>query len=158
MASKHSDISLAPHQNIVEERNENKKFTTRVTKLSALACNDVASSSFNIDVAAKESQNFIQALGAKGGLQEMVAAQILSIHRLQQLTMSMLASGDKVNIEVKQYFTNTAIKLANVFVQQANLLSRLQGDGVQKIVVERVDVHSGGQAIVGNVNGGSVKK
>jgi hypothetical protein len=50
---------------------------------------------------------------------------------------------------------NTAIKLSNTFVQQAALLAKLQGGGAQKIVVERVDVHQGGQAIVGSIQGGA---
>lgn len=52
-----------------------------------------------------------------------------------------------------KYYTNTAIKLANTFSQQANLLHKLQGNSNQKMTVERVHVHDGGQAIVGNVQG-----
>jgi hypothetical protein len=36
----------------------------------------------------------------------------------------------------------------------SNALAKLQGVGGQKIVVERVDVHQGGQAVVGNIQGG----
>ena len=39
-------------------------------------------------------------------------------------------------------------------MQQANTLAKLQGVGGQKIIIERVDVHQGGQAIVGNIQGG----
>ncbi|KTD31197.1 hypothetical protein Lmor_2804 [Legionella moravica] len=49
--------------------------------------------------------------------------------------------------------TNAIVKLANCFVQQTNILAKLQGVGGQKIIVERVDVHQGGQAIVGNIQG-----
>ncbi len=83
-------------------------------------------------------------------LQEMLAAQMLTIHQLQQISMAFAAKSNQPNN--KQYFTNTAIKLANTFVQQASLLSRLQGNGGQQINVKQVDVHQGGQAIVGNVN------
>ena len=58
------------------------------------------------------------------------------------------------NHELKQYFTNATVKLANCFVQQANMLAKLQGAGLQKIIVERVEVHQGGQAVVGNVQSG----
>lgn len=56
-------------------------------------------------------------------------------------------------LELKKYYTNAAIKLANCFTQQANILAKLQGIGGQKIIVERVDVHQGGQAVVGNIQG-----
>lgn len=39
-------------------------------------------------------------------------------------------------------------------LQQATLLAKLQGGIGQKIIVEHVDVHQGGQAIVGNIQGG----
>ena len=57
--------------------------------------------------------------------------------------------------EAAQYYTNTAIKLSNCFVSQANLLAKLQGGCGQKIIVERVDVSHGGQAVIGTVSGGA---
>lgn len=55
--------------------------------------------------------------------------------------------------EAVQYYTKTSIKLANIFVQQATLLANPQGGIGQKIIVERVDISHGGQAVIGNVNG-----
>nr|HAT8715386.1 hypothetical protein [Legionella jordanis] len=75
-----------------------------------------------------------------------------SIHELQQTTMAFAISC--TDLELKKYYTNAAIKLANCFTQQASVLAKLQGVGGQKIIVERVDVHQGGQAIVGNIQGG----
>ena len=49
-------------------------------------------------------------------------------------------------------------RLANCFVQQANMLTKLQGIAGQKITVERVVVNQGGQAVVGNIQGGQIKK
>jgi len=90
-------------------------------------------------------------MGVNDGLQAMLAAQMLSIHELQQRTMAYANASD--NLELKRYCTNTTVKLANCFVQQANILAKLQGIGGQKIIVERVDVHQGGQAVVGNIQG-----
>lgn len=76
---------------------------------------------------------------------------MLSIHQLQQRTIAYANACD--DLELKMYCTNTTVKLANCFVQQANILAKLQGVGGQKIIVERVDIHQGGQAIVGNIQG-----
>lgn len=65
----------------------------------------------------------------------------------------MAMANQTSHMEARQCFTNNGIKLANVFVQQANLLTRLQGTGGHRITVERVDVHHGGQAVVGSVIG-----
>ena len=86
----------------------------------------------------------------------MLAAQMLSIHHLQQRSMTYANACE--GMKLQQYYTNAAIKLSNCFVQQANMLAKLQGVGGQKIIVERVDVHQGGQAIVGNIQGGMGNK
>jgi hypothetical protein len=138
---------------------EQEQFHKRVVSLNAIACSFHKGESDN--GAKLESQASLNALNAGDGLQEMLAAQMLSIHQLQQMANGM-AFKHLADNRYGQYFINTTVKLANTFVQQANLLSKLQGDGQQRIVVERVDVHQGGQAVVGNVNapspGDKVKK
>lgn len=151
MIEKNQDISTTITKEISKSNNEKNQLTNRIIRLNALACNNYNREDFDIDLAMNKSQGELKALCAAGGLQEMLAAQMLSVHRLQQLSIASVTEAEHPSI--KQYFTNTAIKLANTFVQQANLLSRLQGNGGQKIIVEHVDVHSGGQAIVGNITG-----
>jgi hypothetical protein len=129
-----------------------EKFIGNVIHDNALACNNVRSEKFNLEKAKKVSECGMTALNVHGGLQAMVAAQMLAIHDLQQKSM-IYANGCSVSdLESKQYFTNTAIKLSNTFCTQAQLLAKLQGLGGQKLVVERVDVSHGGQAVIGNIN------
>jgi hypothetical protein len=47
---------------------------------------------------------------------------------------------------------NRATKLMRTFASQVEALCRYRGKGEQKMVVEHVNVHKGGQAIVGPVN------
>lgn len=129
--------------------NKHKGFNKRTIRLNALASSMVKSDNFDVEQAEQESQEGLAALAAKGGLQEMLAAQMLSIHNLQQQAMTLAIR--TTHLKNIQYFTNAAVKLANCFTQQANTLSRLQGHISHKITVEHVDVHHGGQAIVGNV-------
>jgi len=51
-------------------------------------------------------------------------------------------------------------KLARTFTSQVEALNRHRGKGQQKVTVEHVHVHEGGQAIVGNVSqgGGGAQK
>ena len=121
-------------------------------RTSATACNNVNNKDFDLDKAKRQSENDLIALQCEGSLQAMLAAQILSIHKLQQTSLA-LAHG--LSFEgVGKYYINTAIKLSNTFIQQANLLAKLQGVVGQKIIVERVDISNGGQAVIGTVNGG----
>ncbi len=132
-------------------RDAKEKFNRHIIQKNAAAISDISAHNFDINKARQISQNALAALDAKDGLQSMLAAQILSIHELQQRSMVYAHAAD--DLELKKYFTNATIKLANCFVQQANTLAKLQGVGGQKIIIERVDVHQGGQAIVGNIQG-----
>lgn len=99
------------------------------------------------------SREGLTALATNEGLQAMLASQLILIHHLQQTAMTMVNA--LTFSETSQYYMNTAIKLSNTFVQQASLLAKLQGAIGQKFVVERVDVHDGGQAVIGAVNSGT---
>jgi len=50
---------------------------------------------------------------------------------------------------------NLAVKLLRTYTAQPEALQRYRGNGQQKATVEHVHVHSGGQAIVGAVTGGT---
>lgn len=118
---------------------------------NAPACNNMNHKDFDLEKAKKQSENDLIALQCDDGLQALLAAQMLSIHKLQQTSLA-LAHG--LSFEgVGKYYINTAMKLSNVFVQQANLLAKLQGKTGQKIIVERVDISHGSQAVIGTING-----
>ena len=63
--------------------------------------------------------------------------------------------------KIKELNANLAIKFQRTFVAQIEALQKLRGKGGQRVTVEHVHIHEGGQAIVGNVNhvpgGGGVK-
>ncbi len=133
-----------------------ENFNRHIIHENAIATNNIKAENFDLDKAKQQSTDAMVALGTDGGLQLMLAAQMLSIHKLQQRTMLYANASD--NLELQKYYTNSTVKLANCFVQQANILAKLQGVGGQKIIVEHVDVHQGGQAIVGNIQGGMGNK
>ena len=134
-----------------KETEAKEKFIRHIVHNNASATHDIRSDEFDLEQAKQKSRNAMSAMGVHDGLQAMLVAQMLSIHQLQQRTIAYANACD--DLELKKYCTNTTVKLANCFVQQANILAKLQGIGGQKIIVERVDVHQGGQAIVGNIQG-----
>ncbi|KTD01971.1 hypothetical protein [Legionella feeleii] len=133
------------------EKRAKQRFKNRVIRKNAISTSNVMSDTFNINEAKKESHEALTALNVTTSLQSMLVAQMLSVHELQQRTIAF-AHGSS-HADIKKYYINSAVKLANCFVQQANLLAKLQGIAGQKIIVERVDVHQGGQAIVGTIQG-----
>ena len=51
-----------------------------------------------------------------------------------------------------------ANKLSRTYTTLLEALNRHRGKGQQKVTVEHVHVHEGGQAIVGNVEGGGMQR
>lgn len=97
-----------------------------------------------------ESNDFLQSLDADDTLKTMLATQMAAIHDIQQREF-LFAMQKSILPEKRQQHINAVTKLSNVFIQQISLMQKLQGKGQQKVTVEHVHVHEGGQAIVGNV-------
>jgi hypothetical protein len=107
----------------------------------------------DIDAALAKTLDSMIALKDNNNLEIMLITEMLSIHNLQQAIMSA-TNIDPHNSSLTRYLTNTAIKLTNTFTQQAQLLEKLQTKNIspKPVIVKKVNVHNGGQAIVGNVN------
>lgn len=84
------------------------------------------------------------------GLEVMLAAQMLGTHEAaaECLRRAMLP---EQTFEGREMALKNAQKLMTLYTQQLAALDKHRGKGQQKIIVERVTVQSGGQAIVGNV-------
>lgn len=141
---------------LIANNDKESDFKNQLIHDNALANNTYTKENFDLDREKQASKEAIAGLNASNGLQSMLAAQMLSIHKLQQ--KSLCYAQNVKDYKLEKYYVNSGVKLANCFVQQANLLAKLQGLGGQKITVERVEVHQGGQAIVGNIQGGSSNK
>lgn len=93
----------------------------------------------------------------KDTIEAMLAAQMLAIHNaaMKNLTRAngLLSSRSYKEIELGAKAFNVANKLARTYATQVEALQRYRGKGQQKMVIEHVNVNSGGQAIIGNVEG-----
>jgi hypothetical protein len=111
--------------------------------------------------AAARQQDMIAAgiagIAPKDALEEMVAAQMLAVHDAA-MECFKYASDDDLS-QGSQNYLNQAGKLSRTFAMLLDALNRHRGKGMQKITVEHVHVHSGGQAVVGVVEapGGGVQ-
>ena len=90
----------------------------------------------------------------------MLSAQIVATHNqaMECLKRAMIKSQP---FEIAASYRNQAIKLLRTYTAQMEALKRYRTGGQQKMIIEHVHVHKGGQAIVGSVNpggGGEDKK
>lgn len=93
----------------------------------------------------------LRGIHAKDELESLLAAQIAATHNLAMefLRQASLREQTTFGIDVN---VNRATKLLRCFTAQVEALHRYRGKGEQKMVVEHVHVHNGGQALVGQVN------
>ncbi len=92
-------------------------------------------------------------------IEGMLASQMVATHIASIKAMRRLKNSDTVPQQDSN--GNLAIKLMRTFTAQIEALNRYRGKGQQKMTVEHVHVHAGGQAIVGNVThpeGGGLQK
>ncbi len=100
---------------------------------------------------------FYEELAAQGAAEGMLAAQMVGTHSaaLDCLRRAAIPGqsdwGRDSNLKHAQ-------KLMSLYAQQVAALDKHRGRGQQKVTVEHVHVHSGGQAIVGNVEKGGERQ
>jgi hypothetical protein len=99
-------------------------------------------------------------IGPQDELEGMMAAQLLAAHNAAMECFRRAMNGEQT-LEGQRENLNQANKLARTFATLLETLNRHRGKGQQKVTVEHVHVHPGGQAVVGVVEpqgGGAPQK
>jgi hypothetical protein len=94
----------------------------------------------------------VSGIGARDEVEGMLATQMVATHFAAMSVLRRLKGSE--TIPQQDSNGNLTIKLLRTFTMQAEALQRYRGKGPQKVTVEHVHVHSGGQAIVGTVHPG----
>jgi hypothetical protein len=106
-----------------------------------------------------EALQFRAALAALAGirphdeLEAMLAAQLLASHHAAMECYRRAMIGDQT-FGGRRENLNQANKLSRTHATLLEALNRHRGKGQQKVTVEHVHVHAGGQAVVGTVEAG----
>jgi len=101
-----------------------------------------------------------ETIGATNSLEKMLAHQMAACHNagmnlIQKINYAIDDIGNHKDDDLRlQRMTNTATKLMTTFQQGMKTIQQTRSGGEQKMTVEHVHVHDGGQAVVGNVQGG----
>jgi hypothetical protein len=99
-------------------------------------------------------------IGPKDELEGMIAAQLLAAHNAAMECYRRAMIGEQ-SFEGRRENLSQANKLSRTYAVLLDTLNRHRGKGQQKVTVEHVHVHSGGQAVVGvaeTPGGGSQRK
>ena len=89
-------------------------------------------------------------INPKDELEGMLATQAIACHNASMACFQRASNPDQT-YEGRKEHLNQANKLSRTFVTLLDALNKHRGKGQQKVTVEHVHVHEGGQAIVGTV-------
>ena len=92
-------------------------------------------------------------IGPRDELEGLLAAQMIAVHNATMECHRRAMLGEQTFEGRKEALTQ-ANKLSRSYASLLEALNRHRGKGQQKVTVEHVHVHSGGQAIVGAVEAG----
>lgn len=118
----------------------------------------------NSDEADKEKQfgatvAALVGIAPKDELEGMMAAQLIAAHNAAMECYRRAMIGEQ-SFEGRRENLNQANKLSRTWTTLLDALNKHRGKGQQKVTVEHVHVHAGGQAVVGTVErpGGGVTR
>ena len=132
------------------------------TLLADQALNTLCMRGLDEEQIGKRRQGMLCALmgiAPRDELEGMLAAQMLACHNAA-MECYRRATNPEQTIEQGKLNYTQANRLSRTYTSLLEALNRHRGKGQQKMTVEHVHVHEGGQAIVGNVHqgGGATEK
>ncbi|MFL4991542.1 MAG: hypothetical protein ACJ8DV_09645, partial [Microvirga sp.] len=92
----------------------------------------------------------LMGIGAKDELEGMMAAQLVAAHNAAMECYRRAMIGEQ-SFEGRRENLTQANKLSRTYAALVEALNRHRGKGQQKVTVEHVHIHAGGQAVVGAV-------
>jgi hypothetical protein len=93
----------------------------------------------------------LQGIKPQDEIEGMLAVQMVGVHNMAMEAMRLVMIPDQYP-EARDCNANRANKLLKTFALQLEALKKYRTGGQQKMTVEHVHVHKGGQAIVGSVS------
>lgn len=104
---------------------------------------DIAALNFGLSV--------VQGVGPRDQIEAMLAAQMAAVHDATMREARLM--NHAVNIDQLRAHDGALNRLARTFSAQVAALKAYRSGGEQRMTVEHVHVHAGGQAVVGQVTG-----
>jgi len=107
------------------------------------------------DQTARLALSILEEMEPKNATEGMLAVQMIGVHNaaVEFIKRSLLTGQTVGGVDMN---VTRACRLMRLFTEQTNAMAKLRGTaGQQRMTVEHVHVHAGGQAIVGPVAGGN---
>jgi hypothetical protein len=96
------------------------------------------------------SEAALKAIAPRDGVEGLVASQMAASHETAMDCLRRARTPGQ-SLQAQDIYYKHAAKFLQLHIKQLEALDKHRGHGQQKITVEHVNVHAGGQAVVGNV-------
>ena len=155
-----TEVSLiAPDPNATPSKAKNyggSNFDAFNDEIMHQACAALWTDKSNVETRQRRQQACIEALvgiAPKDEVEGMLAAQMVATHSAAMDCFRRAMIGEQT-FQGRNQNLAFGNKLSQTYVRLVEALDKHRGKGQQKVTVEHVHVHQGGQAIVGNVTTG----
>ncbi len=126
--------------------------TILVAQAAGMPAGRVETGLENAKVQVQTAMHMLEQIKPEGALQSMLAVQMIGVHN-SAVKFLMSAIDENQTFEGMDANVHRAVRLFRLFNEQLQALASLRGKTArQKVTVEHVHVHEGGQAIVGNLS------
>jgi hypothetical protein len=108
-----------------------------------------------MEAKAKQIFSAMEELRPQDGFEGMLISQMLTVYdkAMECFSLSTLES-NKRSVDIRDLLIKQGAKLMRLFNQQVETLDKHRNKGRQKMTVEHIHIYQGGQAVIGNVQGG----
>jgi len=153
MAKKQNSIFSQSPDDFTDETGTDSPLTQQMLMRQAMnvSTEGVGGSADGVEPDFEMTRALLEGIGPNDALEGMLAAQMVAVHN-KAMKFIHDASYAQPGSEQEDYKLKHSIKLMAAFSRQMDALRNYRRKGEQKITVERVNVQSGGQAIVGHVS------
>lgn len=80
---------------------------------------------------------------------QIIAQALVCSHHAMKLVSK---AGPDCSTELQQHWMNLATRLMRLNAQQLEAIGKYRRNGEQRLFIERVDISTGGQALIGSIN------
>lgn len=92
-------------------------------------------------------------LAPQSALERLLVAQLIACDKAASQCLN-IGFNDTNASDARRKYLGLGLQFQSVLVRQIEALAKLRNGGQQRVTVEHVHVHQGGQAVIGNVQGG----
>jgi hypothetical protein len=98
----------------------------------------------------------LREIGPRDPIEGMLIVDMQAARNIAQWTMRQ-ATSPNLPVEVRKTYLDCAAKMLRIVPAQVEAFKKYRGGGQQKVTVEHVHVHQGGQAVVGHIEAGPAR-